>query len=131
MQSLLDKPINFLFSIFNLIISEWFFSPSVFVHDLSFFLWGEIVFNIEEFSCFLNGFSFDEGGNFSARKFKERLNIHEVSSKDQFEKNLLFKINKISEPFTDDVTKLVASKWFLNLWGGVIVDISAVLDNLI
>ena len=98
---------------------------------MSFFLWGEIVFNIEEFSGFLDGLSFDERSNLGTGEFEKRFDIHEVGSKNQFKEYLLFEVYEVGEPFTNDVTKLIASKWLLDLWSRVGMDVSAVLDDLI
>ena len=91
------------------LFSERFLCPSVFVHYLSFFLWVEIVFNIEEFSSFLNGLTFDERCNLGTTELQERFDVHEVCSQDQFEEYLLLKVYEVGEPFTDYITKLIAS----------------------
>ena len=46
--------------------SEGLLGPFVLLHDLGLLLGGEVVFNVEELSDFLNGFVLDQGGHFGA-----------------------------------------------------------------
>ena len=64
------------------ILSEALLGPLVLLHDLSLLLWAEIIFDIEVFSNFLNGFILDHTGNLSASQFEERLDVHVVGGED-------------------------------------------------
>ena len=49
-----------------MVVSERLFGPSVLFHDLSFFLRGEIVLNVEELADLLDALTLDHGGDLGA-----------------------------------------------------------------
>jgi len=64
----MKKNIDLIVKILILTRSKRFLGPSIFIHNLSFFLWSEIVFNIEKFSNLWNGHSLDKRGNLGTSK---------------------------------------------------------------
>ena len=113
------------------LLSERFLGPLVLVHNLSLLLWGEIILDVEIISDLRNGHALDNGGDLGARELKERLDVHEVGGGDQFEKDLLLEVDEIGKVLIDNIAQVAASQWLIDLWWSILVDILAVLDDLL
>ena len=81
-----------------MVVSERLFGPSVLFHDLSFFLRGEIVLNVEELADLLDALTLDHGGDLGARELEQGLDIKVVGGHHYFEKHLLVDIDEVGVP---------------------------------
>ena len=83
--------------------SERFFGPSVLLHDLGFFLGGEVVLDVEELADLLHALALDKRGDLGTRKLKQGLDVQVVGSHDDLEKHLLVDIDEVCVPLIDNL----------------------------
>jgi hypothetical protein len=74
-----------------------FLAPFIFLSDLFFFFWGEIVLNVEGLADFFGSLSFNHVGNGLAGEVQERLDVQVVSSQDELEQGGLVNLTAMRE----------------------------------
>ena len=110
--------------------SERLFSPLVLFHDLLLLLGGEVVLDVEELANLLDGLVLDHAGDLGAGQLKQGLDVEVVGGHDELEEHLLLHVNVVCVPGVDDGGHVGVSEWFLDLGDGVVLDVSAELNNL-
>ncbi len=106
------------------------FGPLVLFYSLLLLLGGEVVLDVEELANLLDGLVLDHAGDLGAGKLKQRLDIEVVGGHDELEEHLLLHVNVVCVPGVDDGGHVGVAEWLLDLGDGVVLDVSAKLNNL-
>jgi len=74
------------------------YAPFIFLSDGSLLLRGKIVFDVKSLTNLLRGLSFDHRGYLGAGEVEKGSDVHEVSSQNDFKKDILFAAHKVYIP---------------------------------
>ena len=108
--------------------SEGFFSPSVFLLDLSFFFWSEVVLDVEIFADLNNGLILDLRCDLGAGELEEWLNIEVVGCHDKLEELFLLEVNVIGVPLVHDLCHIAVGEGLID-FGWLMVEESLAENN--